>query len=201
MKKETIYLIEYLRKSTHTPEHAFYECIAQTLKALELYHPSRYTLTQILSLMHHQNQTAPKDAQEAVKMLDSLLETALPLPLQEAKKTLFMTLLHSNFPKKKSFLTVSLELFLSQLEPVEKSIYENLLAYVSGLNRALSLFFVLSLEEPNTFTPEALVHFGETVHVTLIELLLNEEERGHLSNGLKELLGVYLSLYGKYLYM
>jgi hypothetical protein len=45
------------------------------------------------------------------------------------------------------------------------------------------------------------VCFGELLHEKLLNLLFNEEEKTHLSQGLKELLGVYLSLYGKYLYM
>jgi len=201
MKKEIIYLMEYLRKSTHMPEHVFYECILQTLATLELYQPSHYTQKQIYTLMQHQNQICPQDAQEAVKRVDKLIEDLLPLSLREAKKKLFITLLQSNFPKKKSFLTISLALFVSQLEPVEKNIYENLLGYVSALNRALSFFYGLAKENTQTFNPESLVYFGEALHVNLLELLYNEEEHHYLDAGLKELLGVYLSLYGKYLYM
>jgi len=201
MKKEILYLMEYLRKSTQAPEHVFYECMIQTLATLELYQPSKYTQTQLFTLMQHQNQTSPKDAQEAAKMVDKSLEDLLPIPLREAKKKLFITLLQSNFPKKKSFLTVSLELFVSQLEPVEKNIYENLLGYVSALNRALSFFYALAKENAKTFDPESLVDFGDALHVNLLGLLFNKEERNYLAAGLKELLGVYLSLYGKYLYM
>jgi len=201
MKKEILYLTEYLAKSDNEQESAFYALLMQTLVYLELYTPTKFTQAQIISLMSRQEYNTPSSLEEGVKTLDVALDKALPLALQEAKKSLFMTLLNANFPKKKSFLSVSLELFLSQLEPVEKSIYENLLAYVSGLNRALALFFVLAKDDTTTFTPERLVLFGETLHGKILELVFNEEEKALLSQGLKELLGVYLSLYGKYLYM
>lgn len=201
MKKEILYLTEYLAKSENAQEKAFYELLVQILTSLELYTPTKFTQVQIGSLMSRQGFCTPSNFEEAVKALDSVLDAALPKPLQEAKKSLFMTLLNANFPKKKGFLSVSLDLFLSQLEPVEKSIYENLLAYVLGLNRSLALFFVLGKEDAHNFTPECLVAFGESLHVRLLKLLFNEEEKALLSQGLKELLGVYLSLYGKYLYM
>lgn len=201
MKKEILYLTEYLAKSESAQEKAFYELLVQTLTSLELYTPTKFTQGQISALMSRQGFCAPATFEEGVKALDNALDAALPKPLQEAKKSLFITLLNANFPKKKSFLSVSLELFLSQLEPVEKSIYENLLAYVAGLNRSLALFFVLGKEDAQNFTPERLVAFAEALHVKLLEFLFNEEEQALLSQGLKELLGVYLSLYGKYLYM
>ncbi|WP_041957489.1 hypothetical protein [Sulfurospirillum arsenophilum] len=201
MKKEILYLTEYLAKSENDDASAFYDLLVQNLTSLELYTPTKFTQAQIGSLMSRQGFCAPSGFVEGLKALDAAFEKALPKPLHEAKKSLFMTLLSVNFPKKKGFLNVSLDLFLSQLEPVEKSIYENLLAYVAGLNRALALFFVLGKEDAQNFTPECLVAFGESLHVKLLDFLLNEEEKALLSQGLKELLGVYLSLYGKYLYM
>jgi len=201
MKKEILYLTEYLAKSEGEQERAFYALLMQNLASLELYTPTKFTQAQIGSLMSRQGSCAPSGFIEGTKALDAAFELALPKPLQEAKKSLFMTLLSVNFPKKKGFLNVSLDLFLSQLEPVEKSIYENFLAYVAGLNRALALFFVLGKEDAQNFTPERLVAFGESLHVKLLEFLFNDEEKALLSQGLKELLGVYLSLYGKYLYM
>lgn len=200
MKKEILYLTEYLAKSESAQENAFYELLMQNFALEELYTPTKFTQAQITSLMQRQGFRAPSSFEEGVKTLDTALEQALPKPLQEAKKTLFMTLLNANFPKKRGFLNVSLDLFLSQLEPVEKSIYENLLAYVSGLNRSLALFFVLGIEDTRNFTPERLVAFGESIHAKLLDLVFNEEEKVLLCQGLKELLGVYLSLYGKYLY-
>ena len=201
MKKEILYLTEYLAKNESDHEGAFYNLLVQNLVSLELYTPTKFTQAQIGSLMARQGFCEPSSFEEGVKALDTALDTALPNPLQEAKRTLFMTLLTANFPKKRGFLSVSLDIFLSQLEPVEKSIYENLLAYVSGLNRSLALFFVLGKEDASNFTPERLVLFGESLHVKLLELVFNDEEKALLSQGLKELLGVYLSLYGKYLYM
>ncbi len=201
MKKEILYLTEYLAKSESEQERTFYALLIQNLADLEVYSPTKLTQAQIGSLMSGQGFCAPSGFIEGTKALDSAFEKALPKSLQEAKKSLFMTLLSVNFPKKKGFLNVSLDFFLSQLEPVEKSIYENLLAYVAGLNRALALFFVLGKEDAQNFTPERLVAFGESLHGKLLTFLFNEEEAALLNQGLKELLGVYLSLYGKYLYM
>lgn len=201
MKKEILYLTEYLAKSESEQERTFYALLIENLSVLEVYSPTKFTQAQIGSLMLRQGLNVPSSFKEGIQALDSLFESVIPKPLQEAKKTLFMTLLNGNFPKKKGFLSVSLDLFLSQLEPVEKSIYENLLAYVSGLNRALAFFFILGKEDAQNFTPERLVAFGESLHGKLLDFLFNEEEKALLSQGLKELLGVYLSLYGKYLYM
>jgi len=143
MKKEILYLLEYLAKSPNEDEKALYALLLQTLSSLELYTPTKFTQTQICALMSRQGMKNVFEFEEGVKTLDDALDAALPLALREAKKSLFTTLLHANFPKKKGFLSVSLDLFLSQLEPVEKSIYDNLLAYVVGLNRALALFFVI----------------------------------------------------------
>ncbi len=201
MKKEILYLTEYLAKSESEQERTFYALLIENLAVLEVYSPTKFTQAQIGSLMLRQGLNVPSSFKEGIQALDSLFESVIPKPLQEAKKTLFMTLLNGNFPKKKGFLSVSLDLFLSQLEPVEKSIYENLLAYVSGLNRALAFFFILGKEDAQNFTPERLVAFGESLHGKLLDFLFNEEEKALLSQGLKELLGVYLSLYGKYLYI
>lgn len=200
MKKEILYLTEYLAKSEGEHGNAFYELLMQNFALEELYTPTKFTQAQIASLMQRQGFCVPSSFEEGVKALDAALEQELPHPLQDAKKMLFMTLLNANFPKKKGFLSVSLELFLSQLEPVEKSIYENLLAYVSGLNRSLALFFVLGKQACQNFTPERFVKFAEVLHEKLLDLVFNEEERALMGQGLKELLGVYLSLYGKYLY-
>ena len=124
------------------------------------------------------------------------VQEALPQELLAFRQTIFHTLLNTNFPKKKNFLEHSLVLFESQLEPAEKSIYHTLSAYVIGLNRGLSLFYLLG----KTSTPETLMLFSHTLHVSLLAFIFNEEERGFLSEGLTQLLGVYLSLYGKYLY-
>jgi len=201
MKKEILYLTEYLAKSEGEQERIFYALLMQNLASQELYTPTKFTQAQIRTLMSRQGFSPPSGFIEGTKALDAAFESVLPSPLQEAKKSLFMTLLNVNFPKKKGFLSVSLELFLSQLEPVEKSIYENLLAYVAGLNRALALFFILGKDDTQNFSPERLIAYGESLHDKLLEFLFNEEEKALLSQGLKELLGVYLSLYGKYLYM
>lgn len=201
MKKEILYLTEYLAKSESEQKNAFYALLMQILASLELYTPTKFSQAQIGSLMQRQGLSMPSSCEEGIKALDAAFEATLPNPLQEAKKSLFMTLLNANFPKKKGFLNVSLDMFLSQLEPVEKSIYENLLAYVSGLNRSLALFFVVGKDDTRNFTPERLIAFGESIHDKLLEVLFNEEEKALLYQGLKELLGVYLSLYGKYLYL
>ena len=200
MKTNIRYLIEFLAKQDDSVASSPYACMVQLLEKLELYLPSKYTQAQIKQLMQRSNMSVPKSFEESVKLLDTAMEAYLPEALQEAKKTLFTTLLQANFPKKKGFLTHSLELFLSQLEPVERSIYDNLLAYVRGLNRSLALFFVFAKEEAERFSPEMMVAYAEAMHLYFVSALFNEEEKALMEKGLKELLGVYLSLYGRYLY-
>lgn len=196
MKKELIYLIEYSVKNPHQEDVALYIFLVQTLASMELYTPTKYTQEQIIALMKHAHMMPPTSLEEALKRVDSALEAMLPKALSEGKKRLFHTLIASNFPKKKGFLEHSYALFESQLEPVEKSIYHALLAYIAGLNRGLGLFYCVG----QTSEPETFVVFGKALHVKLLELIFNEEEKALLSKGLSDLMGVYVGLYGNYLY-
>lgn len=197
MKKEIIYLSEYLAKSQIEGEFEPYEVILQVLNTLEIYTPSKYDQIQIQALLKHGGWSVPSSFEEAVLQLDKVLESFLPNEISTLKKSIFNTLIASNFPQKKCFLEHSYELFISQLEPVEKSIFENLTSYVLHINRGLGIFYSFSEKQ----SPEVFVAFGDTLHVKLLELIYNEEERALLGNGLKELLGVYLGIYGKYLFM
>ncbi len=196
MKKEIIYLMEYLSKSDKDDEAKLYQAIIHALERTVLYTPSRYTQEKLCILMRHATFETPENFQEALKLLDARFEELIPSSLMQMRKTIFKTLLISNFPKKKSFLEHSLALFESQLEPVEKNIYQSIMAYVMGLNRALCFFFLLGEKS----TPEMLLTFSSTLHVTLMESIFNEEEKVLLEKGLKELMGVYVGIYGKYLY-
>ena len=51
MKKEILYLLEYLAKSPNEDEKALYALLLQTLSSLELYTPTKFTQTQIRTLM------------------------------------------------------------------------------------------------------------------------------------------------------
>lgn len=196
MKKEITYLLEYLSKSEKSEEAGLYKNIVSALEGTILYAPSIYSQTQIQALMRRANYDVPKTFKEAFTLLDTRLDSSLPPSLIEVRKTILKTLLISNFPKKKGFLEHSLALFESQLEPVERNIYQSIMAYVIGLNRALSLFFVL--EEKSM--PEKLISFSQELHVKLMTSIFNEEERELLEKGLNELMGVYIGIYGKYLY-
>lgn len=197
MKKEIIYLIEYLAKSPIKDESKPYEAILDGLNTLEIYTPSKYKQAQINILLKHAGLDRPLDFVAAVLQLDKVLENFLPNEISTFKKSIFHTLIVSNFPQKKGFLEHSYALFIAQLEPVEKTIFENLTSYVLHINRGLGVFCSVGEKQ----SPENFVTFGEALHVRLLELIYNKEERDLLADGLKELLGVYLGLYGKYLYM
>lgn len=196
MKKEILYLIEYLSKSEQTDVAQVYCTIVEGLERTLLYAPSRYSRTKVQALMRHSGYTVPQNEDEAVRALDALLETVLPQTLKQNRNTLFHTLLVTNFPTQKSFLEHSLALFESQLEPAQKSIYQTLLTYIVCLNRALGLFYTLGKKS----TPESLIDFSQSLHVSLLALIFNEEEKAYLAKGLHELMGVYIGLYGRYLY-
>lgn len=196
MKKEITYLFEFLCKNEKPEEAQLYASIAHALEKRLLYVPSRYTQEKLNILMRHMGYLVPTSYEEAIKHFDTVLEAFLPKPLFDAKKTIFMTLLTSNFPKKRGFLEHSLALFESQLEPVEKSIYHNLSAYVKSINRGLGLFFILGEKS----TPEILIAFTNDLHVNLLQTIYNEEERTLLKKGLSELMAVFIGLYGKYLF-
>jgi len=196
MKKEMMYLLEFLRISEQADIAQIYLAIADGLENALLYVPSRYTPTKVQVLMRHSGYCVPQTSEEATKRLDSLLETSLPENLIQSRKVIYHTLLRSNFPKQKGFLEHSLAIFESQLEPVQKSIYQNISTYVICLNRALALFFTLDKKS----SPESLFFFSQSLHVSLLSLIFNEDEKAFLAKGLQELMGVYVGLYGKYLY-
>lgn len=198
MKKNILYLTEFLSKCDNEVVRELYQTMLLALQSVDSYTPSKYSQKQLQTIMHHHAHSVPNSFTEAIVLLDAALEESLPLTITTLKKQIFITLLASNFPKKKAFLEVSIDFFISQLEPVEKHIYDNLLSYILGLNRALGLFYILSDAKSS---PEVFIDYGNTLHVKLFELIYNEEEQALLQDAHKELLGVYLSLYGKYLYM
>lgn len=199
MKKEINYLLEYLSKSEKKAQCELYSFIVATLSSLKIYTAPPYTQEKVIELMQNSGLVLPQSLDETVLSLDKALEKLMPEALKKAKGKVFHTLIASNFPKKKVFLEHSHELFVSQLEPVEKNIYNNLSLYVLGLNRSLGIFYGLYADD-KTLTPEIFVSFGNALHQELIRLIYNEKELELLERGLKELLGVYLSLYGKYLF-
>lgn len=197
MKKELLYLIEFIAKNEDALLAEPYKTMLTTLSTLEIYTPTKYTQKQIENIMASFELPLPSSYVENISRIDEKLKMILPKEIDFSKKQIFMTLLINNFPKKKKFLDHSLGLFTSQLEPVEKQIYENILSYVVGLNRMLSIFYSMGTKS----RPEELLIFGESLHVKLLDLIFNDEERELSEKALKTLLGVYLSLYGKYLYM
>jgi hypothetical protein len=197
MKKEIIYLSEYLAKSQIKGAFEPYEAILQALNTLEIYTPSKYDQVQIQVLLKHGGWSVPSSFEEAVLQLDKVLESFLPNEISTLKKSIFHTLIASNFPQKKGFLEHSYALFISELEPVEKTIFDNLTSYVLHINRGLGVF--CSVE--NMQSPENFVAFGNALHGKLLKFIYNEEERLLMNNGLKELLSVYLGIYGRYLYV
>lgn len=200
MKKEILYLVEFLSKNDEIRSQEPYLSMLSTLDALEIYKTSKYTQGQLKIIMLRSNISVPSSFDEAICMLDKSLEAQLPLEITNMKKQIFSTLLSANFPKKKAFLEHSIEFFITQLEPVEKQIFDNLLSYILGLNRAFGLFYILSIDN-SLSSPEQFIAYGNALHVKLFDIIYNEEEQVLLDKALKELLGVYLSLYGKYLYM
>ena len=197
MKKEIIYLMEYLSKSDKDDEAKLYQAIVHALERTVLYTPSRYTQEKLRILMRHATFETPENFQEALKLLDARFEELIPSSLMQMRKTILKTLLISNFPKKKGFLEHSYALFISELEPVEKTIFDNLTSYVLHINRGLGVF--CSVE--NMQSPENFVAFGNALHGKLLKFIYNEEERLLMNNGLKELLSVYLGIYGRYHYV
>ena len=49
--------------------------------------------------------------------------------------------------------------------------------------------------------PEVFIEFASGVHVKLIEMIFNKEEKELLADKLKEIMGVYLSVYARFLYV
>lgn len=148
-----------------------------------IYIPTKYDLKTIKLLA----KKTGLDIEHEEKLFDDMLNKKLPKSLIQAKEQLFETLIKANFKKKKE-----------QFDKVETSIFKCLSAYISGLAKAFDIFYVYT--QKNQQQPEIFIEFANTLHVNLVQSIFNKEEKELLEDKLKEVMGVYLALYAKYLY-
>ena len=148
-----------------------------------IYIPTKYDLKTIKLLA----KKSGFDIANEEKLFGDILNEKLPKTLLKAKEQLFETLINANFKKKKE-----------QFDKVETSIFKCLSAYISGLTKAFDIFYVYT--QKNQQEPEVFIEYANTLHVNLVQSIFNEEEKKLLEEKLKEVMGVYLALYAKYLY-
>ncbi len=149
---------------------------------------SKYGVKSINVLAKRDGFIVPSNFEDALIELDKKLNSLIDKDIIEAKKQLFETIITSNFKKKKE-----------SFDKVESSIYKCLLSYISGLTRSLELFFVYTKNDVKE--PEVFIEFANTVHEKLLNTIFNKEEKELLSDKLKEIMSVYLSVYARYLYI
>ena len=180
MNKEINYLIEYLAKS----EKILYKDILYFFAKEGIYTQTKYDAKTIKALASKSG----FEITDAEQLLNAKLNKEIHKRLVEAKKQLFETLIKANFKKKKE-----------QFDKVDTSIFKCLSAYVGGLTKAFDVFYVYTKD--NQQKPEIFIEFANTLHIELVKTIFNQEEKALLEDKLKEVMGVYLALYAKYLYM
>lgn len=187
MNKELNYLIEFLAKSSDK-NATFYKDILSFFSENLIYTSSKYEIKTLRVLASKDEIYLEESFDGVLKHLDTFLEDSMNNTIKEAKKQLLQTLIQSNFKKKKE-----------QFDKVETSIYKCLTSYIYGLTRGLELFYVYTLKDVKK--PELFIEYGNFLHIRLIKEIFNKQERELLEDKLKEVMGVYLSVYARYLYM
>jgi len=178
MSKEINYLIEYFAKSGN----ATCSVVLEFLDKNHIYIPTKFDSKKLEIL-------AKKDKVElSEKNLKSIIENQIHKEIHKAKKTLFETIISSNFKKKKE-----------QFDKVETMIYKCLKLYIDSLCLGFELFYIYTKDDLPK--PEVFISFAKELHVKIFETVFNEEEKEILKDKLQEVMGVYLALYARYLYV
>ena len=186
MIKKINYLIEFLAKSNEKNAD-FYKYILSFLQEHYIYTVSKYDIETLNILAIRSKLEVASNFENGVKLLDKILQESMNSEIKEAKKQLLKTIIATNFKKKKE-----------DFDKVETSIYKCVTSYIYGLTRALELFYMYTKDDVRE--PEVFVEFASGVHIELIEMIFNKEEKELLADKLKEIMSVYLSVYARYLY-
>ncbi len=187
MNKNINYLIEYLAKSEEKNAD-FYRYLLDFLKEHYIYSASKYDIKTLNVLATRSKMELASNFDDALKKLDNRLKESTNSEIEEAKEQLFETIITTNFKKKKE-----------DLDKVETSIYKCITSYIYGLTKALELFYVYTKDDVKE--PEVFIEFASNIHMKLIKTIFNKEEKELLADKLKEIMGVYLSVYARYLYV
>lgn len=188
MNKNINYLIEFLAKSDDNKNVNFYCHILEFLKKQYIYTASKYDVKTLNILATRNKLEVALNFEDGVNQLDQILLKSINSEIKEAKEQFLKTIITTNFKKKKE-----------NFDKVETSIYKCITSYVFGLTRAIEIFYMYTKDDLKE--PEVFVEFASEVHVKLIEMIFNKEEKELLEDKLKEIMSVYLSLYARYLYV
>jgi len=186
MNKNINYLIEFLAKSDEKNAD-FYKYLLDFFREHYIYTSSKYELKTLNVLALRSKIEPALNFEHGLKQLDEILSECLNSDIKEAKEQLLQTIITTNFKKKKE-----------DLDKVETSIYKCITAYIYGLSRSLELFYIYTKDDLKE--PEIFINFANSIHVKLIEMIFNKEEKELLEEKLREIMAIYLSLYARYLY-
>jgi len=187
MNKNINYLIEYLAKSDEKNAD-FYKYLLDFLKEHYIYTASKYDIKTLNVLATRNKLELALNFGNGLNQLDKILEEGMNSEIKEAKEQLLETIIATNFKKKKE-----------NFDKVETSIYKCITSYIYGLTRALELFYMYTKDDVRE--PEVFIEFASGVHAKLLEMIFNKEEKKLLADKLKEIMGVYLSVYARFLYV
>ncbi len=187
MNKNINYLIEFLAKSDEKNAN-FYKCILDFFKEQYIYTASKYDIKTLNVLASRSKINIALSFENGLKLLDKILQENMNSEIREAKEQLLQTIITTNFKKKKE-----------DFDKVETSIHRCITSYIFGLTRALELFYMYTKDDVKE--PEVFIEFASSVHTELIEIIFNKEEKELLADKLKEIMGVYLSVYARFLYV
>jgi hypothetical protein len=178
MDKDINYKIEYFAKSGD----ATCSMVLDFLDKQSIYVPTKFDSKKIKILAKRDGIELSKE--NFLKLVESKIHTEII----NAKKMLFKTIIQSNFKKEKE-----------QFDKVETTIYKCLKLYIDSLCFGFELFYIYKKNHP--LKPEIFILFAKELHAKIFQTIFNKEERELLKDKLQEVMGVYLTLYARYLYV
>lgn len=182
MKKELDYVLEYLSLSKQIPFDSALDFLQNNSMLQACYDDKKilriHAAKDGIKIQNSNN--------KALSQLDTFLHRLIEDDIQNAKKMLFDTLVQSNFKKKKE-----------ELDKVETSIYKCLNAYVTSLCRILEVFYCYDYDKKD---PRVFIEYGNQMHKAIVSHVFNKDEIDTIKDQLKQLLGVYLAMYSRYMY-
>lgn len=191
-------LLEFIAYSQKTPKdiQKVYTSMLQILEEYELYTKSIFTCKQIEQILKDRAKLHINEYEMAKYHLSKLLHNN---KLQEEKKSIFHSLMASNFQAKAEKLKKSKEDFEASLSKVEAKMYTMISLYIELFLASLDVFTLFSSQHQKSV--ENITSFSILIHDALIKNIFYEEERKHIELGLKQLSVVYIGLYCKEFFM
>lgn len=190
-------LLEHFAKCPDIPKDSqkVYEFILETLSEENLCIKTQFECKQIDSVL----KLNINDFNNAKFELERAFLSSRPESLKAQKEEVFNSLLKGNFPSHEKKLKKNIASFEASLSDVEEKMYVMIKTYVGVMCDGLEFF--ADFDEEKEKSIEELSGFAVALHEAILEHIFFEEERVHISDALKQVATIYISLYYQNFYI